>query len=271
MRALIALLLLSLTFSFMCGSSKAAVFFDENFEGHLYPNWMGYNGCINASSPDGVACGTPTLSSELPFQGTKGLKGDWCHSDFTQCGTYIYRLYPRRVDEVWGRVYFRMQPGFTPSPGTTKLFDFEDSQPDGPTHNFWIEFLFGSYDIKIQAAGVPVNDQLSAKVYDPNVGNGTLSPGHWYCIEVHLKNNTPGTSNGLIEMWLDGVQIMSYPNQIFVQSGVNNINMRFDTLKFYVQDGFGTAYYDNAAVGTTRIGCSSSGVAPQAPTDLTVH
>lgn len=35
----------------------------------------------------------------------------------------------------------------------------------------------------------------------------TLEPGRWYCIEQHLKLNTPGQSNGLLEIWVDGVKI----------------------------------------------------------------
>lgn len=35
----------------------------------------------------------------------------------------------------------------------------------------------------------------------------TLEPGRWYCIEQHLKLNTPGQSNGLLEIWIDGVKI----------------------------------------------------------------
>lgn len=40
----------------------------------------------------------------------------------------------------------------------------------------------------------------------------TLEPGRWYCIEQHLKLNTPGQSNGLLEIWIDGVKIYRKEN-----------------------------------------------------------
>jgi hypothetical protein len=37
----------------------------------------------------------------------------------------------------------------------------------------------------------------------------TISPGRWYCIEQRLKLNTPGQSDGILEVWIDGVKILS--------------------------------------------------------------
>ncbi len=31
-----------------------------------------------------------------------------------------------------------------------------------------------------------------------------MEPGKWYCIEQHLKLNTPGQADGLLEVWIDG-------------------------------------------------------------------
>jgi hypothetical protein len=32
----------------------------------------------------------------------------------------------------------------------------------------------------------------------------SLEPGRWQCVEGHVKLNTPGSNNGLVEGWLDG-------------------------------------------------------------------
>lgn len=255
MPILIALLMV---FCWWPVQASATLYWEEDFENHLYPNWFGGGDCIDAGSPDGVACGSPLISTDRAYQGTHSLKGDWCHSDFSQCGTYVFRLHDR-VNEIWGRVFMFLNTGWQQSSGTSKLFDFEDSQPVFPTHNFWVEFIFGNPDLIIQAAGISVGGTLSATNYGSNVGDSTIGRNQWYCIEVHLKNNTPGSSDGVLEMWVDSVKTHNYTGQLFVQSGVNNINMRFDTMKFYVQDGFGLGYYDLAAVGNSRIGCAGGG------------
>lgn len=251
---MILLILACLLFPF---TAHAATYWDETFENHLYPNWFGGGDCITASSPDGVDC-NPMISTDRAYAGTKSLKGDWCNADFTQCGTYVFRNHTR-VNEIWARLHMNLATGWQQSPGTSKLFALEDSQPSGPTHNFWVEFIFGDPAVMIQAAAISVNGQLSATNYYANVGDSTAGRDQWICMEVHIKNNTPGFSDGLLEMWMDGVKVIGYTNQVFVQAGVNNVNMRFDTLKFYVQDGFGLGYFDNAAVGDARIGCDASG------------
>ena len=37
----------------------------------------------------------------------------------------------------------------------------------------------------------------------------TLKPGKWYSIEQHLKLNTPGEKDGILEAWIDGVKVFS--------------------------------------------------------------
>ncbi|GGD75225.1 polysaccharide lyase [Lacimicrobium alkaliphilum] len=43
----------------------------------------------------------------------------------------------------------------------------------------------------------------------------TISPGRWYSIEQHLRLNTPGQSDGLLEVWVDGVQILHKTDLMF--------------------------------------------------------
>ncbi|GAB3036238.1 DNRLRE domain-containing protein [Bowmanella dokdonensis] len=42
-----------------------------------------------------------------------------------------------------------------------------------------------------------------------------LAPGRWVCIEQHLKLNTPGQNDGLLEVWIDGVKILIRDQLIF--------------------------------------------------------
>lgn len=43
----------------------------------------------------------------------------------------------------------------------------------------------------------------------------TIEPGRWYCIEQHIKLNTPGKANALLEVWVDGIKIYRKDNLYF--------------------------------------------------------
>jgi hypothetical protein len=52
-----------------------------------------------------------------------------------------------------------------------------------------------------------------------NVGSSApLALAKWQHVKVHVKLNTPGVSDGLLEMWINGVQTMEYTNINFRDS-----------------------------------------------------
>lgn len=43
-------------------------------------------------------------------------------------------------------------------------------------------------------------------------GNFCLQKGRWYCIEQRVKMNSPGTADGILEQWVNGVKVFSKTN-----------------------------------------------------------
>jgi hypothetical protein len=92
-----------------------------------------------------------------------------------------------------------------------------------------------------------------------------LSRGKWYCIQLMLKNNTPGEKDGQIKAWLDGTQIGKIEKLRF--RDVSTVKIR----RFTVENYFGGAnvsdtspkdqriYIDNYVVSTKPIGCFGAG------------
>ena len=92
-----------------------------------------------------------------------------------------------------------------------------------------------------------------------------LSRGKWYCIQLMLKNNTPGEKDGQIKAWLDGTQIGKIEKLRF--RDVSAVKIR----RFTVENYFGGAnvsdtspkdqriYIDNYVVSTKPIGCFGAG------------
>jgi hypothetical protein len=89
----------------------------------------------------------------------------------------------------------------------------------------------------------------------------------WSCIEVHVKLNDAGQSNGVEEFWIDGNLEARSANLDFVGSysafGINVI-----LFENYINNGSPQAqsrYWDNIVVSTQRIGClSSAAITPPA-------
>jgi len=95
-----------------------------------------------------------------------------------------------------------------------------------------------------------------------------LSPGKWYCVELMLKNNIPGTKNGQLALWLDGQ----------LAGKIDGLRFRDeDTVKIRritVEDYFGgntvrdtspknqRLYIDNFVVSTKPVGCFGRGTTP---------
>jgi len=79
--------------------------------------------------------------------------------------------------------------------------------------------LRGSYGLPV-ASPHPAQGQVMLGTYAYHAGSegrygeglpwmgarlaGLVSPGRWHCIEQHLRLNTPGKGDGLLEVWVDG-------------------------------------------------------------------
>ena len=86
--------------------------------------------------------------------------------------------------------------------------------------------------------------------------------GQWYCIEVHMKLNSPEFNDGVFEFWINdeleahGTNLNWMGN--FAQYGINAL-----FIENYWNAGSPVRqerYFDNLIVSTKRIGCSTSNV-----------
>jgi hypothetical protein len=81
--------------------------------------------------------------------------------------------------------------------------------------------------------------------------------GNWFCVEARIALNDPGESNGVFELWVDGVAEASRYDLNWVgaatEYGINAV---------YFENYWNTGspatqerYFDNVVVSTDRIGC----------------
>lgn len=241
------------------GPVQAAIFFDDSFE-VTSPESSGWG--YKASSCFGSPCPYLDVSTDVAYAGSKSLKGTYSAA-WSPNGdgngaintTGITRGFPATTD-LYNRYYYRTS-GFTYNGVGTKHVYWK-GDPGYP--NFVSINWFSSRELGFAGQNPNFN-------FYPNMARKPLADNVWYCIEEHVKLNTPGSADGVLEVWVDGTQTLGYYNRTFrgtVPNGGgvdgNSSNMVFTYLEIYKQLGDGLMYYDQFAAGNTRIGCGGSAV-----------
>ncbi len=183
-------------------------------------------------------------------------------------GTADYR-------EIYYRIYFRTQPGWTGGGGNklTRAFVFASPSSFAQAmiaHNWSGSAANADYLYIDPARGTDVSGALVTTGYNDFahltfLGNrkgtvpiySTANSGTWYCIESHVKLNDAGQANGISEIWINGTLDVSRTDLNFLGSfsayGLNAVY-----LENYWNAGSPAAqdrYMDRFVVSTQRINC----------------
>ena len=126
------------------------------------------------------------------------------------------------VDEIYVSARARFSSGFDfSSPvkiSITAAFEAWDAGYPGP--NSWAAFYATTYVMSDGKFKMEVNRKTSGieqwRQFPQNQNNDRVVQGNvWHEIQWHLKLNTPGQSDGLLEYWVDGVLVARYTDVNF--------------------------------------------------------
>jgi len=88
--------------------------------------------------------------------------------------------------------------------------------------------------------------------------------GKWYCIEMHLKLNDPGKSNGLCEVWVDDQLQVSFTDRNWIGSCEVGLGKFFGINAFFLENycnngvkGNQVRYFDNLVISREKIGMAT--------------
>lgn len=280
--SLVGLFVALLIQSLWCSPTQAAVFFDEGFEsGQLLPNWS--TGSCQYMNPGGSpwpnGC-NPTVSTDIAHSGSHSLKKDYTTPLIPDGGGGTHGEWIDRSHPATSEVYYRWwQYGvnFVPDASRSKSFYIGLSAP-----NFLVTTAWGqgnlSMDSQQEVGGLsPCNGTYTSCWYAANAATVPINNGQWHCVEAHVKLNTVGLSDGVLELWTNGILTLRYGNRMFRDaSGKSGITTNdLSSVRIFTQAGSGIEYYDDFAVGNARIGCSASPTSdltpPVAPAGLKVQ
>ena len=273
-----ALLLLMFTLTIPV-PSHAATFFDTDFElGGSVCDWAdnGWNDFGQA-----FCSGPMTISTDRAFSGTHALRLVFVTLDNTNSVTVTPSIYRSLGDQrhVFMRFAHYLASNFQISTtGHTKLIRLQSNLNSYP--RLWTMYRHGTYQFCMEG---PYDFEGTTECIDSGVAP---NEGNWEQIEVEWQLNTPGQSNGLIRMWINGTLRIERLNRAYVGPAptsrglthglLNSSDYRIQSSQVYLQSGLGNMYYDRIAIGDTRIGIVGSqpvndATPPAAPNGLRVQ
>jgi hypothetical protein len=106
-------------------------------------------------------------------------------------------------------------PSTEESPGWSArmLFKANGTEPGGPE-----DTVIGYYVYHLDQPGNCGQNMI----WDP----GVVVHNRWYCVEGHVRMNTPGSNNGVLEGWLDGELAMSRSDLAFRRASEPDVHIR---------------------------------------------
>jgi len=179
---------------------------------------------VPAPAADGALLALTSLEATIPRGENLGLD---LRYDFPPVGDR------RARDEAYFRYYLRLGPEWSNSPDAGKLPGFAGTYnragwggrgwngmqgwsargsfskgpaADHPAHGL---LPLGSYVYHAKAAS-SFGDMLP---WGGANGAALISPNRWYCVEQHIRLNTPGQEDGVLRAWVDG-------KPVFVRRGL---------------------------------------------------
>lgn len=274
----ITLLLLMFTIT-IPRPADAAVLFDSDFEsGSGATDFLG-----NGWNDFGTAqVGNLELSTDFALSGTRAVKATVTDVNGSALQPAAYKNVPL-TDRLFLRFGHRESVGFqVGSNGATKKIRvlLNNGYP-----KVWIYHKYGVYGLEVEApyfvlgtGGVPVTTLFQG-------GSRVPSQTSWDQIEVEYLLNTPGQSNGLLRMWVNGTLDVELLNKqwrgptdasVAPSGQPTPASGQIQTIQIFVQSGLGSFYIDRLAAGNTRIGMTTGApptdIAPPAsPTGLQVR
>ena len=191
--------------------ANAQIIFSENYDsiGDINCNdavpdgWVAWNGC-----PTDTYQGITHYSGEISSPGRgevgKSLKL-WRHNGLFATDYSGYLSSPditsKNYRELYVRYYMKVPSGFDVSGGPGVKFD-----------RFWSNYDFGQVSMMAVEGGFHSG---RFAIYCPSMGSPNyfwshsfndlgINDGEWHCIELHYKMNSPGLSDGAIELFING-------------------------------------------------------------------
>lgn len=244
--------------------------------------WVDAGGNIVAPNTPGARPPVMQVDTNVKHSGTGSIRLNYyavCQDNIA-CGGAATRLYGTPTPNAYTRAWFRMSGSNsqgatiqtasglfeTSTQTSTKLF--EDQASLSPVDGIdaartWLNIGGGgsitNKGLQFHAEHVPYRFRTTMMQ-----GNIALEDNRWYCIETYKGMNTVGVADGVATVWLDGVVVIHRTNLLW-RNGTSDSGSLWTEFEIFRQGGKGNIWWDDVAVGDTRIGAGGAFVYDPTP------
>jgi hypothetical protein len=233
--------------------AQATVFWEDGFEYVDQPTM--------AFAWDGASCvGDTTIlapTTTRPRTGAKSLQSHFTGIPPTYEGGGSC-FFGGRSFQVSSSVFMRFwmyltdhagTGNFLPATPTTKIL-----KTFGQGHPFSVYWVM-IYGTTTLVATIQHNSGNGENVFT----SGSIPQQQWVCVETQTTTNSgPGVANGIIRAWINGTPVLNDTSRVLLESVDTGTYPGTKTIGAYTQNGLGRIFYDDLAVGDTRIGCGAT-------------
>jgi len=243
-------------------SGGGTVLYSADFEDNSYSTWD----YVNTGDP-GFAINT-NMTYVRPGGGTRSsgvhyyFAGAPFGSTDSQDLAMIKNLNGVQGLEEWyirGYMYLKTPAGTQNILSRKLMFFSDDNGSEGYNWSIYVYAWYNGVGTNSLNFGSNTNTYVPAFAYGEASGGSplaTLSYDTWYCLEVHVKLDTGGLSNGIIQMWLDGTKVLDVTRAIrgnFTTGGSwFNIGKQAARANFDLVDEW--RYWDDIKISTGYVG-----------------
>lgn len=237
----------------ICNSGSSILMCEDWEDGdHVGWDWnSGWNSCASTSNADGYSGG-----SAIRFTVAENA---------CECGYPEYTV-ANQTGTVYQRFYIKYSSGYQYLSWTEQKMSYFRALINNGDAQAWRIMLGIKAKSGDTSQGELVLDALghSPRWNYNQAGTRYLTGDQWYCVEFSITPNTPGSSDGALSVWLDGVLYMQHSNQNLKNTG-DPVNRGPWLSHYYGGDPCGThpqqqIWYDQLVVSTSRIGCMDAPV-----------
>jgi hypothetical protein len=287
----------AMAFLAIASTSQAASLECTNWQSN-HPDWLW---CDDFESDSAIeqnyfdvqrVDGRLAVTAETAFGGSSSLKGTYAPGvaeagsiklSFGSTPVSPKRYTSTNFDDVYWRFYMKLSANWTGNAiKLTRATIFAGSNWSQAAIGHLWEDAASSLGLGLDPASGVSGSQVVTTQYNDfdnlrwlGKTNGTTQvydSAHrdkWMCIEVHMKLNTLGQSDGEMAFWVDG-HVEAQKTGLNFRGSYGSYGINAIMLENYTNSGAPqtqSRYFDNFVVSKNRIGCVAD-VRPNPPTDL---
>lgn len=176
-----------------------------------------------------------------------------------------------KVEEVWLSLYSKFDPGIVWPSSSQKIAIFNLTDPSSGDR------LYQAY-VYVRSNGEYAVDKSNIATwqffgYYQNANGAPVGVrlGQWDKLKLHVKLNTPGQSNGVIQLWVNNVLKIDYNNVNIRESTTYGVNkLIFGSYATRESPSAGVQWWDTIKVSATDPD-GTTAVLPNPPTNVRVQ